>query len=320
MPSWEELRGFLDRPADAGPPGDDRRLNRLHRVTTRRREWEEVHALAFDHRVQFEELADRNGVDRTRISVFKRLVAEGAAAVRDTSGRGAIVDDRYGDAVLASLTGEGWWLARPVEVPKSVPVAFEPGPNIGLALRAWPEEHIAKCLVAYHPDHDAALRREQEDRLLTLFEACAATGHELLVEVIPPDSLASDGTTLPRALTALYARGIFPDWWKLPPATDPATWDAIASVIETHDRYCRGIVVLGLDAPEEELKRSFEAVANQPLCKGFAVGRSIFREAAEAWFAGTSNDEDVIAAVAKNYRRIIQIWRSRADANTYIAG
>ena len=45
-------------------------------------------------------------------------------------------------------------------------------------------------------------------------------------------------------------------------------------------RHTRGIVVLGLDAPEAELAASFETAAGFDLVKGFAVGRTIFGDAA----------------------------------------
>ena len=45
--------------------------------------------------------------------------------------------------------------------------------------------------------------------------------------------------------------------------------------------------MLGLDAPEETLRRAFEDVAGVELCRGFAVGRSIFNRRPARWFNGT---------------------------------
>lgn len=308
MPSAKELTAFLADERHRMSP----ELDRLHRVATRKRHWQQVCALAFDHRKQLEELADRYGVDHSRITDLKRLIAEGARrGAREESCAGAIIDGRYGSTALAELSGRGWWLARPVEAPGSRPLVFEHGPNVALSLRSWPEEQIAKCLVFYHPDDDETLRREQENQLLALYAACVATGHELLVEVIPPNDLPVDSTTLARSLAALYERGMVPDWWKLPPPPDLKTWQHISSVIDRYDPYCRGIVLLGLDAPEAELKHGFDAAAGQPLCKGFAVGRSIFRAAAEAWFGGKIDDKAVVNEVAEKYRRVIELWEKR---------
>ena len=68
----------------------------------------------------------------------------------------------------------------------------------------------------------------------------------------------------------------------------PKAWRQLADVITHHDPQCRGVLLLGLEASENDLALAFRAAADEPLCKGFAVGRSIFADAAAAWFAGSS--------------------------------
>jgi len=231
MPTWEELEDFLARTEYPERPRDDKRLEHLHRVTTRIKTWPHVFAIAFDHRVQLETMADDFHQPRARIAALKRLIARGAREATDgVDGAGAIVDARYGADVLAELAGSGWWLARPVESPGSRPLAFEEGPNVGLALRTWPREQVAKCLVFYHPEDADSLREVQLDRLHRLYRACVDTGHELMLEVLPPKGISPDGTLLPGALAQIYARGVCPDWWKLQPEPDDAAWAGIARV------------------------------------------------------------------------------------------
>ena len=117
--------------------------------------------------------------------------------------------------------------------------------------------------------------------------------------------------TLARAIDKLYARGIFPDWWKLPPQETSAAWERIASVIEEHDPHCRGVLLLGLGAGEDELQRRFELASGHPICRGFAVGRSVFQSPAEQWFTGAIGDSEVIDHVGKNYSRLVQLWLQR---------
>ena len=57
-----------------------------------------------------------------------------------------------------------------------------------------------------------------------------------------------------------------------------------------NDPWCRGVVLLGLEAPEHELEAAFAACADAPIVKGFAVGRTIFNDAAEKWLAGRIDD------------------------------
>jgi 5-dehydro-2-deoxygluconokinase len=310
IPSARELEDFLAVGSRHFRLRQDARLERLHRVTNRLRDWPEVCALAFDHRWQFEELAERHGARHGRISAFKDLVAQGARlAAEGQAGAGVIIDGRFGDDALAAMTGIGWWVGRPVELPKADPLEFEDGPNIAATLRDWPREQVAKCLVAYHPDDPPERRRRQDDRLARLYQACAQTGHELLLEVIPPKDRPSDSTTLSRALDLLYDREIYPDWWKLPAPPDGTAWSNIARVIEDRDPHCRGVLLLGLDAPEAEIQAAFEQAAGHAVCKGFAIGRTIFRQPAERWFAGEIDDETARREIAAAYRRILDLWR-----------
>ena len=59
---------------------------------------------------------------------------------------------------------------------------------------------------------------------------------------------------------------------------------------------------LGLDAPPDELEASFALAARQPVCKGFAIGRTIFGAPARAWMRGEIDDETAIAAHGRDLR------------------
>ncbi len=83
----------------------------------------------------------------------------------------------------------------------------------------------------------------------------------------------------------------------------------MTAVIERHDRHCRGVVMLGLEADEATLEASFEVAAQFGICKGFAVGRSIFAAPARAWFAGKASDGEVVDEVAGRYARLIGMWQ-----------
>ena len=79
----------------------------------------------------------------------------------------------------------------------------------------------------------------------------------------------------------------------------------------------RGVVVLGLDAAEGELAASLALAARHDLVKGFAVGRTIFADAARGWLAGTMTDEAAISLMAERYARLCGIWdAARAGLKT----
>jgi 5-dehydro-2-deoxygluconokinase len=114
-----------------------------------------------------------------------------------------------------------------------------------------------------------------------------------------------------RGIEQIYAAGIRPDWWKLP-GLDQQSWMAVDALIARYDPHCRGVVLLGLEAPEKLLAESFALAARHPICKGFAIGRSIFMQPARDWLNGSGDatgNARFITTVAENYRRLIGIWR-----------
>jgi 5-dehydro-2-deoxygluconokinase len=319
IPTAVELEHFLQHGSSTPRLREDVALNRLHRATTRAPAPPWIAALAFDHRAPLEQLASDLNTPLTRITEFKYLVARAAqSASHRADGLGAacglILDDRYGADLLPELDDSGWWIARPVEQPGSRPLRFEHGRNVQAMLREWPARHIAKCLVAFDADDPAALNSEQIETLLDLRTACDDTGRELLLEVIPPvvaDDPRDADEVLARAVTAIAEAGVLPDWWKLPAPTSAQGWKRLDAAIRHADPHCRGVLVLGLDAPIDELADQLAEAATHSLCRGFAVGRTIFGETARAWFTGEIEDAAAIDAISQRYLRLV---RRFADA------
>jgi 5-dehydro-2-deoxygluconokinase len=321
MPTPAELDYFLETaeltPDRMARPDLDAKLARLHRVTPARTEWNEVLGFAFDHRPQFLEMARQSGADEAKIAELKQLFVEATSQTEKhlvLEGRiGVLIDGRYGQDALNAATGRGWWIGRPVELPGSLPLEFDQGRSVGTTLIDWPREHIAKCLVQYHPDHPAELRLEQEAQIHGLYEAVKKSGNELLLEIVVPKSgpeIKDD--TVYRALARLYNIGIFPEWWKLE-SMSAAQWRAIDRLIAERDSYCRGVVLLGLSAPIDKVCDGFKAAAASMTCRGFTVGRTIFNEPSRAWFAGEIDDDELIARVRKTFETLIGAWRAARD-------
>lgn len=317
IPTSEELDDFLRRAKNIPRPDKDTRLNYLHRATTRSlTDRNELCVLAFDHRKQFYDMAVAAGASADRIPALKLLLAKATEMGAKETGLngqvGVLIDDTYGQEALNKVTGRGWWIGRPVEQPASRPLELEGGRSISERLNSWPKEHIVKCLVFYHPEDQHQLRLQQERQVSELYQACLASGHEFLLEVIPPKDGPKTNNVIIGSMTRFYNLGIFPDWWKLPSPSRSA-WQKISDLIAHRAPHCRGVVLLGLDAPPEELRRGFNDSAGFPICKGFAVGRTIFGDASRRWLAGELNDEQLITTVADNYIRLIGYWRERKE-------
>lgn len=314
IPTEEELFYYLKHSEQIPRPDKDEALNQLHRVTTRMpKRRPEVCVLAFDHRKQLTDMAAETGADPACITTLKQLLVKSVekgiyeSGLPDTAA-GVLIDDTFGQDALNEVTGRGWWIGRPVELPSSYPLELEGGRSIGSRLKEWPLEHIVKCLCFYHPDDDVGLRLKQERQMKALFQACQASGHQLLLELIPPVGSSVEDDTMARAIERLYNLGIRPDWWKLPPQTD-ASWQLLSQLIKQRDPHCQGVVLLGLAASMDSVKQGFAIAAKYSICKGFTVGRTLFAEASRKWMLGEFDDQALIDGAAANYLELIDAWR-----------
>ncbi len=313
-------------------------LAHLHRVTASRPAWPELNVMAFDHRSQFEAMAREVGAPLSKLPRLKSLLLRATEQVERQhrlQGRiGVLIDGRWGGDALCAATGRGWWVGRPVEQPGSRPLAFDGTRSIGTALIEWPREQVVKCLVGYHPDDEAALRVAQEERLLELWQATRASGHELLLEVIPPPHPSGPTPVRPelvegqahmhgastssartgqgddvvlRAIQRFYNLGLKPEWWKLAPM-QAASWATLAALVAARDPHCRGVVLLGLNQPMEQVIEGF-AAAKHPIVRGFMVGRTIWGEPCRDWLGGTIDDASLVERVASRFGRLVEAWR-----------
>ncbi|GAB2490269.1 5-dehydro-2-deoxygluconokinase [Comamonas humi] len=315
MPTQAELAHWFGGERQLRPDQDPQ-LAHLHRVSVPRPQWPELCVLAYDHRSQFEDLAREAGADAARIPALKRLINGVVAGIEadDASLRGklgVLIDGRLGEAALHDATGRGWWLGRPIERPGSRPLRFDGTHSLGSQLVHWPREQVVKCLVFYHPDDPAPLRAEQDEWLQQVWEATRESGHELLLEVIPPRELQGDpGEATLRAIRHFYDQGLRPEWWKVG-VMAARHWQVLEALVAERDPHCRGAVILGLSQPLEQLVAGFaEARAASGIVRGFMVGRSVWAEASRAWLAGQIGDAEFQARVAANFRQLIDGWRA----------
>jgi len=314
-PSWEELQFFLARGVKRADLRNDAELEQIHWATNRKGDWSRVKTFAFDHRMQLEEM---EGYTPAKGGAFKELCLDAALNVQGgQAGYGILCDNRIGRSALHRASGSGLWIGRPTEWPASRPITLEPelGPDYG-GLGEWARENVVKLLVFAHPDDDAETRAKQEDVVKRLWTASRRNGLEFLLELIPSKVGTLDDTTTPTLIQQFYDIGVYPDWWKLEPFKTDAAWSNAVAAIERNDPRTRGIVVLGLDAPEKELAASFAMAAKQPLVKGFAVGRTIFGDAARAWMKGEMSDAEAVTQMAGRFSGLCEIWDdARAVAN-----
>ena len=115
-------------------------------------------------------------------------------------------------------------------------------------------------------------------------------------------------TTSAEVIQRFYDLGVYPDWWKLEPFTTDAAWENACAAITANDPNVRGIVVLGLDASEADLAASLALAAKHDLVKGFAIGRTIFGDAARGWLKGEMTDTEAVTMMSDRYARLAALW------------
>ena len=316
MPTPAELAHWFG--GSRNPKVDaDQQLAHLHRTTVARPAWSELCVMAFDHRSQFFDMAREAGASESRIPALKKLLVKATEQVERShhlqGHTGVLIDGGdYGADALASATGRGWWVGRPVELPGSRPLRFDGTRSIGSALIHWPTEQVVKCLVHYHPDDAFELRLAQEQTVLELWEATRESGNELLLEIICPKNLTPAGTedaAVLRSVKRFYNIGIKPEWWKLAPMQAQG-WTALEALVNERDPLCRGAVILGLNQPLQHLAGSF-ALASNPIVKGFMVGRTLWADASLQWLKHEIDDAAFVATVAHNFATLVEAWQSR---------
>jgi 5-dehydro-2-deoxygluconokinase len=315
MPAWGELQLLLSTHGEQPSDSLLQRLDHMHWASTRHPEYPELLVLAIDHRSQFEPSGDFGAQDQDRIAAFKVLGLRALdAAARKDRRFGVLLDAKYGSEALSAAADMPYWVGRPIEKPKSRPLEFEGGADVAAEISTWPRTHVVKCLVIHHPDDAADLQARQGRQLQRLFDACRKTRHELLLEIIHPPGLAVDSSTTSRAIAQIYGLGVRPDWWKLPPSANADAWQAIQDTIVREDPLCRGVMLLGLSAPEQDLIDAFAAVTPFSIVKGFAIGRTVFHEVARAWFGGSMSDADASEAMTMKFLKLANAWREARAA------
>lgn len=311
-PSWTELEFFLERGVRNPALRHDHELEQVHWSTNRRNRWPDLRIFAFDHRMQLEQMADEAGETHARIGRFKQLCLQVVTRVADgRPGYGLLCDHRLGSDALYASAGQGLWTGRPTELPGSRPLQFEPELGVDLGrLREWPLDQIVKVLCFYHPDDDAEVKAEQEASVMRLFTAARRNNLEFLLEIVSSREGAVDDATTADVIRRFYDIGVYPDWWKLEPLKTAAAWQITCDAINANDPHVQGVVVLGLDAPVDELEASFRLAAAQPMVKGFAVGRTIFSDTARAWLRKDIDDNGAIVQMTDKYSELCRIWDS----------
>lgn len=285
MPYWEELQSYvLMRCVETA--------EKQHFFLGRKPPPRELYLLAIDHRTHFES----ESPEKTK--EFKKLVIEAFNKVKRQNLQlplGLIADHPLPEADFP--------IFRCIEKPGVAPLEFLEGRKARQIIDSWPQHIGVKVLCPLLEDHLITIKQ-----LKNLQTACVETKRDLLIEFVDPSL-----KRIADVIELCYQHGICPEWWKLPPHGDPVTWKYLSSLIEKYDPQCFGILLLGQNHSPEELSLEISRIrCIDPRIRGFAVGRTIWSDAAQKFFSGQWSHQKIIDDIADKFFNLIL-----KEAHTY---
>lgn len=282
-----------------------------------------IYILPFDHRSSFlkDILKIKGKPDANDIVLakeLKKIIFEGFLLAQKNfknNDLAILVDEQFGQSIINEARRKKITFCLPVEKTGQI-FDFEYGTNFGKHILKQNPDFV-KALVRYNPDN-IALNKKQLEKLAELNDFCKKNKYKLLIELLVPPSKADlkkfgarQYEQKIRALkTVLAIQEISavakPAIWKLE-GVSQKKWPAIIQNIEPQSK----IIVLGRGESEEQVKKWLQdAALYQPII-GFAVGRTIFKEALEAFLKKDISRREAALWIAVKFSFLISLWQGK---------
>ena len=290
---------------------------------------EPLFILAMDQRASFQKLFGIGGnpseAELAKMRDAKLMIYEGLSQADPSNlavGRaGVLVDEQLGSEVAKRAKADGLVLAMPIE--KSGTKLFE------LEYGEHYPEHVAsydpdffKVLVRYNPADEAGDRKVQIERLAEVSAWAASTGWRWLFELLVPptreqlalseDQLHFDREARPKltaeAIAALTDGGVQPTIWKLEGYETTEGAEEVLREVGARTDARAECIVLGRNAPIEQVEHWLSIAAPLSGFAGFAVGRTIWEAALQDVLAGRIDRDGAKGAIASRYRTLVDSY------------
>ena len=297
----------------------------------------DIFILAFDHRGSFKRKFgvgdDPSAEQMGKLRDAKKLVYEGFLSAKDQGaprGAGILVDEEMGTDVARDAAERGVPFAMPVEASGEPVFQFEYGDEFGKHIDDF-DPSWSKVLVRWNPGDPDDEKETQGPRLKRLSDWLHDNGRKFLFELLVPatdtdlgrvdgdkdryDSEVRPDLTI-TAIEEIQGYGIEPDIWKIEGLDARADCERLAQQIRnTPERSNVVAVVLGRGADDAKVDHWLRMGAPVEGYTGFAIGRSIWSDEVDAYFAEEKSREEAAAAIGANFRRFIDVYTGAREAD-----
>lgn len=268
--------------------------------------------LPFDHRSGiihelFGVMYPPNPTVAKKVIALKKIIWDGFLlgykTVKDLGDCGILLDEEFGSAILDDAKKRGITHILTTENSGGSGFSFIHGKGFGRAILKR-DPTYAKALVNYTTG-ETALNNDNQEKLHELSHFCITEGVPLVLEpLFHGKKSALSMATL--GIQDMHRHGIYPAIWKVEPMPTQKDWKKLAKVAKVP------LILLGRNAPMQEVDEWIKTAAASGAVDGFAIGRTVFFEALKKYVAKTITRKEAVDLIAKNYVHFVKLWnRSR---------
>ncbi len=289
----------------------------------------ELFILPFDHRGSFmkiigasstptdADIAKAREYKKIIFDAFKKSVAEGVP--KDKAG--VLVDEWLGSEILSEAKRLGFITATPFEKSGQDEFDFE-FPNWKEKVEELDTTYV-KVLVRYNVEGDADMNERQAARLAELGEYLSDRENRFLFELLvpaTPEQIEQAGgdndryeqeirpSLMVAAIKELQDSGVNPDVWKLEGLDSTEKMQAVGDQVREANPDA-GIIILGRGESAEKAEQWLRMGARVDNAIGFAVGRTVFKDALSEYAAGKISRQDAVNKISGNYSFFVKVWQ-----------
>ncbi|HPC30527.1 MAG TPA: DUF2090 domain-containing protein [Candidatus Paceibacterota bacterium] len=286
-----------------------------------------IYILPFDHRSSFIKdilkiKGEPTASDLKLIKDLKKIIFEGfLLASQDFNKKdlAILVDEKFGSDIIKQAHQKNITLCIPVEK-SGQSFAFEYGKNFGKHIIKQNPDYV-KALLRYDPiPQNTALNKFQLKNLNELASFCKKYKYKLLIELLVPlsrkeltgSTIEQDKKRAQKTVLAIQEIQtiVSPAIWKLE-GMRRKDWPMIIKTIKPNSK----IVVLGRGESKEQVKQWLSDAAPYPSIIGFAIGRTIFKEALEIYLKKDISRQEAALWIAVEFSFFINFWQKKRKNN-----